>query len=288
LTNRGLEREVENVNTGKRYTSIQEAIDATDTLNGHTLLVHPGKYVESVNVTKTLTLKGLNRSSTIIEKGRNGLAAVTVRADSSTIANFTVGNSTIGIQCFNTIGCRILSNGIANCNTSIEAYFSNDTLIEGNEVFNGSLRGIHIYNSSYTIVLNNTIENISEVGKAISAIHIQHSRNNTIVQNQLLRNACGIQLEADASNNTAYHNNFINNTKHALVYSVNNTWDNGYPSGGNYWSGRNFRDICNGPDQNIPGSDGIQDFLYIIDEYNFDRYPFVSPLNITIRTCYDE
>ncbi len=286
LLDRGPEKPVENVNTGKRYASIQEAIDANDTLNGHTLLVHPGKYVECVNITKTLIVKGLNRSSTIIERSRRGPAAVTVRADGSTLANFTVRNSTIGIRCFAANRCEILSNDLFGCGTSIAAYFSNNTLVEGNEVFNGTLRGIHIYDSNYAIVMNNRIENVAEMGRAVAAIHIQNSLNSTVVQNLLMRNVCGIQLEVDASNSTIYHNNFINNTKHAIVYSVNNTWDDGYPSGGNYWSGRNIQDNYSGPDQNIQGSDGIQDFLYIIDEYNQDRYPFVLPLNILVGTRF--
>jgi len=47
-----------------------------------------------------------------------------------------------------------------------------------------------------------------------------------------------------------------------------NTWDDGYPSGGNYWSD------CTFEDQN---SDGICDAPYVIDENNQDNYPLMSP-----------
>lgn len=54
-------------------------------------------------------------------------------------------------------------------------------------------------------------------------------------------------------------------------------WDNGYPSGGNYWSDYKGVDLYSGPYQNITGCDGIGDTPYIIDEYNVDRYPLMNP-----------
>jgi hypothetical protein len=45
-------------------------------------------------------------------------------------------------------------------------------------------------------------------------------------------------------------------------------WDNGYPSGGNYWSDYTGTDNYSGPSQNIPGSDGIGDVNYTIDANN--------------------
>ena len=67
--------------------------------------------------------------------------------------------------------------------------------------------------------------------------------------------------------NMVYHNNFIHNG--ALDYG-NNTWDYGYPSGGNYWT------FYSGVDSD---GDGIIDTLYDIPGGdNQDRYPFVEPL----------
>jgi len=56
-----------------------------------------------------------------------------------------------------------------------------------------------------------------------------------------------------------------------------NIWDDGYPSGGNYWSDYTGADLCNGPYQNETGSDGIGDSPYIIDENNTDSYPLMNP-----------
>jgi uncharacterized protein (DUF2141 family) len=54
-----------------------------------------------------------------------------------------------------------------------------------------------------------------------------------------------------------------------------NTWDDGYPSGGNYWSDYSGTDVYSGPYQNVTGSDGIGDIPYVIDANNTDHYPLV-------------
>jgi nitrous oxidase accessory protein NosD len=55
-----------------------------------------------------------------------------------------------------------------------------------------------------------------------------------------------------------------------------NTWDAGYPSGGNYWSDYTGLDLYSGPYQNLTGSDGIGDSVYRIDADNIDRYPLMQ------------
>jgi len=56
-----------------------------------------------------------------------------------------------------------------------------------------------------------------------------------------------------------------------------NIWDEGYPSGGNYWDDYDGVDNFNGPGQNMSGSDGIGDTLYFIDWNNQDNYPLMNP-----------
>jgi len=53
-----------------------------------------------------------------------------------------------------------------------------------------------------------------------------------------------------------------------LIKGSPNTFDNDYPSGGNYWS--NYT----GYDAN---DDGIGDTPYVIDANNRDKYPLMSP-----------
>jgi len=83
----------------------------------------------------------------------------------------------------------------------------------------------------------------------------------------------GIWLYSSSHNNVFYHNNFINNTQHVYIEnsSYANSWDDGYPSGGNYWSNYTGIDTNN---------DGIGDEPHTIAANNTDRYPLIAPINI--------
>ena len=62
--------------------------------------------------------------------------------------------------------------------------------------------------------------------------------------------------------------------------------DDGYPSGGNYWSDHTGVDQCLGPNQNQTGSDGIGDTSRSIGPSNVDHYPLMNPWpspRITVR-----
>jgi hypothetical protein len=89
----------------------------------------------------------------------------------------------------------------------------------------------------------------------------------------------GIRLLDGANTNTIHHNNFVKNTVQIYVKSsYGNIWDNGYPSGGNYWSDYNGSDCRNGADQNLAGCDGIGDSPNVIDSNNRDNHPLMKPI----------
>ena len=99
-------------------------------------------------------------------------------------------------------------------------------------------------------------------------------QDNQIVGNDIENNNQGIALQS-TSGNFIYHNNFLTNTVQAQD-DWSNTWDNGYPSGGNYWSDYGGADTFSGPLQNIPGSDGFGDTAYVIDGDSQDNYPLMQ------------
>jgi len=102
------------------------------------------------------------------------------------------------------------------------------------------------------------------------------SSNNTISENEV--NSIEIGGFFKSSSNKIYYNNFINHTPSRVsVDNSENTWDDGYPFGGNYWSDYNGTDLYRGPYQNLTGSDGIGDTPYVIDSYNLDNYPLMNP-----------
>jgi parallel beta-helix repeat protein len=81
----------------------------------------------------------------------------------------------------------------------------------------------------------------------------------------------------NCSGNLFYRNSFIDNAEQASCEVSTNSWDNGYPAGGNYWSNYTGSDLYSGPDQNLVGSDGIGDAPHVINDINQDRYPLMNP-----------
>jgi parallel beta-helix repeat protein len=123
---------------------------------------------------------------------------------------------------------------------------------------------------------------------------ILEATNNTICYNTIQDNEYGMSIGLLSCNggNIIHHNNFINNTMHGLVGTIN-TWEGGYPSGGNYWSDYEGVDAYNGPYQNETGSDGIGDTAYFVGKWvnlvracssealsQWDQYPLMAPVSL--------
>ena len=132
--------------------------------------------------------------------------------------------------------------------------------------------GILLYNSSSNCVVGNNVTENARFG-----IQFSQSSGNSIVGNNIIgNNVSGIYL--DSPNNLIYHNNFIDNTAQvSMAMAGANVWDDGYPSGGNYWSDYNGSDLFLGENQDQLGSDGVGDTHYVINENNTDHYPLMNP-----------
>jgi len=136
---------------------------------------------------------------------------------------------------------------------------------------NGVHHSIHrnsLINNTIGILLDWSSSNNDIVGNTISrsggggGIQILQSSDNTIIGNNIINNNF-VGITFYKSSCIIYHNNFINNT-YSNMYPVPptpgvNIWDDGYPSGGNYWSDYNGTDLHWGSGQNETGSDGIGD-----------------------------
>jgi parallel beta-helix repeat protein len=120
-----------------------------------------------------------------------------------------------------------------------------------------------------------TVQNLN-LTKNGEGVLLAYTSNSTIIQNNITSNDFGIRIQ-NSSGNHIYHNSFINNTNQVDTYGSLNAWDNGYPSGGNFWSDLSTTDKYRGPYQNQTGSDGIRDSSRTIDLNNRDNYPLVKP-----------
>jgi parallel beta-helix repeat protein len=154
-------------------------------------------------------------------------------------------------------------------------YSPENNLIE-NIVNSNTERGILLGYSNLNSILNNTV-NLNN----LYGIYLHSSNENAISNNTVIRNInYGIYFQG-SSNNHIYHNNFSNNTNQAYDDSDDNNWDNGYPSGGNYWSDYTGIDEYSGPNQNEEGSDGLGDTPYTNIQGGAgarDNYPLVEDI----------
>lgn len=137
----------------------------------------------------------------------------------------------------------------------------------------GSIAGIDL-----SRCCNVTVRN-TEIKAFLIGILLERSSICSISGNNIANNRFGILLVL-SSDNSIYHNNFNNNTEHVVFMTGGhyNSWNDSYPSGGNYWSDYSNADSHRGPYQNVSGSDGIVDVPCVIDENNVDHYPLVNPM----------
>jgi len=157
-----------------------------------------------------------------------------------------------------TINNAIFANNITKNYYGIYLDYSSTNSISRNNLSDNECGiGLLEFSNNNAIFVNNITDN--EYG-----ITLGYSSTNSIFANNIKKNSKGIHIWNNSSDNVVYHNNFINNTNQVVSGNLVNVWDDGYPSGGNYWS--NYT----GVDTN---GDAVGDTFHVIDANNTDRYP---------------
>jgi parallel beta-helix repeat protein len=188
------------------------------------------------------------------------------------VRNLRIDSTDAGMQIMHSTSITVAGSELGSDNDfGIYIGQSSDSVISGNYMTKNRY-GVYIKDSTNISISANRVLMNEYEGIVISA------SDNEIVGNYVSDNWGGI-IVIPSSGNRVYHNSVVNNTIQAYDNSAEiNHWDDGYPSGGNYWSDYVGVDDCRGPTQSdCTGGDGIGDQPYLFDEGKQDDYPLMYP-----------
>jgi len=222
-------------------------------------------------------------------QGPNGWptpAGINLTCTGATVENFAVKCWEVGILGAYD-GNTISDNSLINNERGIAVYADNYQ-VEGN----------YIAQADYAIRVtgNNDTFTHNTFDAGGYAFWITDSTGILITENNITSNNPNV-FQTDYGGFQVYHNNFYNLARNTLVLQTNpnatdadfSPWDNGYPSGGNYWS--DYTNLY--PNATAIDDSGIGDIPYNVTSGLFnpnrplnpillvqDRYPLLSPFNI--------
>jgi parallel beta-helix repeat protein len=248
---------------------IYTADNITYTLTGDITADADGIVVERNNIVldgADFTLQGTGSANGAVLSGRSNV----------TIRNLTVKHFDFSIVVSYSTDIRVDKNKVETCDKGIWLQNSNDNVISGNTLTTNYRYGIWLDDSNENLICGN-----SAMANTMYGVGIEHSSGTNVTENTIAENGKGIWV-AGASYSRIVHNNLIGNTISAQLMADGGTtsWNDSYPSGGNYWSDYTGTDLKSGPKQDEPGSDGIGDTSYFIDSNNKDNYPLMAPFDI--------
>jgi len=216
----------------------------------------------------------------------------------NTVENlWDVGISTCFASCYNAVRSNNVRNIFGRISQGQQLgsgiqVFGSSTLnnLTQNRVTNCMPYGLHLEeDSDSNYVYDNYVFN-SSCGIYLNKAWNAGCDGNSFVNNTLSNSSLCAVWVASCSNNTFHHNNFVNNTSQVYSNSSVNVWDDGYPSGGNYWSNHILVDGYSGAGQNVTGKDGLCDTAFVINAENRDHYPLLgsATANLLVYTFVDE
>jgi parallel beta-helix repeat protein len=175
-----------------RFNEIQDGVDAVD-VDG-TVIVNSGTYYENVVIDKTLTLKGQNKDTTIIEGLGSGYGIYSDSVPCVTIKNLKIQGFQIGIYLDHSNGSTVAKNTVSvpsgYDSYGIRLNQSDGSTISGNEVEGGEM-GIYLWNSGGCTVTGN------EISVSYYGILLYYSGGNTLRENEMADNRYNFGVYGD-------------------------------------------------------------------------------------------
>lgn len=263
---------------------IQEAVDAA--APGDIIYVRDGNYCECVTVDKTIGLFGEDLNGVLLTSSTEGVATLYITADNVTLSGFTVkghpliqpppGHPTPAPAIIVTGSCNNISgNTIGFCRYGIAISGSSHTLEYSTVTM--CVGGVDFFTAAGNA--SDCTARYNNVTLCSFGLTFSGCSNVTVEGNNFLENADALSVYDNVPSVRIFHNNLINNS-HDLFMDDDGTatWDDGYPSGGNFWSVYSGVDLYHGLDQKYgvqPGSDGIGDSNSGL--FANDKWPLMKP-----------
>jgi parallel beta-helix repeat protein len=224
----------------------------------------------------------------------NSTFGIEINSINNSIENCDIFSNSCGVY-LNSKKGTISNSNINNCGNGIRMAGENNEVID--TYLSKNFQGIYIDSGGFNLINGSTISNSTMQG-----IYSISGFNNTIINCNFSNNGYeGIYLNRAGLldppryykiYNNEFHLNGLNENSTGQAYDrggPGSVWDNGYPSGGNYWDDYSGNDIYSGENQDIIGSDGLGDIPYKIPgNKHSDRYPLMYPIRLinSIKTPF--
>ncbi|MBC7128445.1 MAG: PKD domain-containing protein [Thermoplasmatales archaeon] len=236
------------------FNNLQEAINAVK--EGGKCRVYNGTYGR-VFINKSLEIFG-DKNAKIISSGD----AVIISAKDLKIGGFEISGSENCLRIQNSENLSIFDCKFRNGLFGIYLINSFNCSIWNSSV-SGNTKGIYLFNSSFVNISKSIVSNNSYFG-----IEISHNSSKNTIYDCSIENNGYYGIYIISSNNSIWHNNFINNTAYDMG---KNEWNSDYERAiGNYWSNYAGRDENN---------DGIGDEPYSLEGGANDFYPLMNKIS---------
>jgi parallel beta-helix repeat protein len=192
------------------YTRVQDAVDNAS--SGDTVFVYDDSspYKENITISKSLTIQGENKQTTIIDGSYGSGLSFHIYSDNVTVTRFTIQNTGTAVY-IGGVG-ETASHNIITDNIILNSH-------SGIVMFYGSTTKPDFSPYGYNIISNNYIKNTTYYG-----IMLNEGQNNLITRNTITENHgleeqdySGFGIEVSGAFNNISYNNVSNNNGFGII-----------------------------------------------------------------------